>query len=460
LSPIHSQFFDCPTSDCLPNPYIQQRSYTVNFFSYSGYNIYSAIPNEFKNAEQLYRNHVKNHYLSLPQSTNAQVTDFLNDNGIYAGDKDCIEKVFDLLSEYTYDIYYDQALDNESDVVISFLTEYKEGICQHFASSATVMFRAVGIPARYVGGLYAGNLLANQETVLTANSAHAWVEIYKDGVGWIRLDPTSVAIVENALPSGSYPSSDYKEGNSNEGSGDGDSSGGGSGGGSGGNSGDSSTGGSGDSSTDSSNDSSSNSSTSSNSSNSSSSSSSSSSSNSSSSESSSSTSQPDTSNENCSSKDIPWQTIAIVGSALMVSAIVVALIALLRKTKKKIKVRRKQETQDEILPEEVATLAIDEETRIATEIIRENYKEFIKIAGKNGIRKYPKDTTQSLRNKYSYAIGPNQAMEILTQLYRIARYNKNERLTMDDANQSKLCLDIIKQSFANPESKTEDGDKE
>ena len=51
-------------------------------------------------------------------------------------------------------------------------------------------------------------------------------------------------------------------------------------------------------------------------------------------------------------------------------------------------------------------------------------------------------------------------MEILTQLYRIARYNKNERLTMDDANQSKLCLDIIKQSFANPESKTEEGDKE
>ena len=99
---------------------------------------------------------------------------------------------------------------------------------------------------------------------------------------------------------------------------------------------------------------------------------------------------------------------------------------------------------------------MDEETRIAAEIIRENYKEFIKIAGKNGIRKYPIDTTQSLRNKYSYAIGPNQAMEMLTQLYRIARYNKNERLTMADASQSKICLDIIKQSFANPENKKEE----
>ena len=39
-------------------------------------------------------------------------------------------------------------MDDEADVVVAFLTKYKEGICQHYASAATLLFRELGIPAR------------------------------------------------------------------------------------------------------------------------------------------------------------------------------------------------------------------------------------------------------------------------------------------------------------------------
>lgn len=68
------------------------------------------------------------------------------------------------------------------------------GVCQDFAHAAIAMYRAVGIPARYVSGyLYAADQsvgLAPEEAEIEI-ATHAWVEAFVPGWGWWELDPTN-----------------------------------------------------------------------------------------------------------------------------------------------------------------------------------------------------------------------------------------------------------------------------
>ncbi len=78
--------------------------------------------------------------------------------------------------------------------VDDFLFNTREGFCEHYASSFTVLMRSAGIPARVVTGYQGGywNKLGNY--LLVRNSdAHAWTEVWLDGRGWVRVDPTAAA---------------------------------------------------------------------------------------------------------------------------------------------------------------------------------------------------------------------------------------------------------------------------
>ncbi len=70
-----------------------------------------------------------------------------------------------------------------------FLLESKAGYCSHFATAFTLLARAEGIPARYVQG-FCIPLSGNGETVVYSDMAHAWPEVYLDGIGWIPYEPT------------------------------------------------------------------------------------------------------------------------------------------------------------------------------------------------------------------------------------------------------------------------------
>jgi transglutaminase-like putative cysteine protease len=77
------------------------------------------------------------------------------------------------------------------DAVDRFLFETREGFCEHIASSMAVLLRAAGIPARLVTGFGPGH--RNPFTgywEVRASDAHAWVEVFYPGVGWIPYDPT------------------------------------------------------------------------------------------------------------------------------------------------------------------------------------------------------------------------------------------------------------------------------
>ena len=80
----------------------------------------------------------------------------------------------------------------DRDFVSYFLLDSREGYCSYFASAMAVLCRAAGLPARYVEG-YTLEAVPGEEVVLTGENAHAWVEVYFNGVGWLSFDPTAAA---------------------------------------------------------------------------------------------------------------------------------------------------------------------------------------------------------------------------------------------------------------------------
>lgn len=81
---------------------------------------------------------------------------------------------------------------------------YKKGFCQYYAATMAVILRDLGIPTRIAQGFLPGarDRNAATEQVLFSN-AHAWVEVYFPGYGWLPFDPTGNNISQLApLPSG------------------------------------------------------------------------------------------------------------------------------------------------------------------------------------------------------------------------------------------------------------------
>ncbi|KAA6224336.1 DUF4129 domain-containing protein [Streptomyces albofaciens JCM 4342] len=68
--------------------------------------------------------------------------------------------------------------------------EQKEGFCVHFAFSMAAMARTLGIPARVAVGFTPGTRQSDGSTSVGLKDAHAWPELYFEGTGWARFEPT------------------------------------------------------------------------------------------------------------------------------------------------------------------------------------------------------------------------------------------------------------------------------
>lgn len=73
--------------------------------------------------------------------------------------------------------------------LIQFVTSTRAGYCQHFAGAMALMARLLGIPSRVAVGFTSGRLEAGSWTI-TDHDAHAWVEVWFPGYGWVPFDPT------------------------------------------------------------------------------------------------------------------------------------------------------------------------------------------------------------------------------------------------------------------------------
>ncbi len=84
--------------------------------------------------------------------------------------------------------------DNPAD---EFLFETRRGFCEHYASSFALLMRLAGIPSRVVVGYLGGEANPIGDYMIVRQSdAHAWVEVWIEGQGWIRVDPTAAVAPE------------------------------------------------------------------------------------------------------------------------------------------------------------------------------------------------------------------------------------------------------------------------
>ena len=101
------------------------------------------------------------------------------------------------LKAYVGSVYKDgiwRKMPEGQDPLQWFLTTSRTGNQMLYVSAAVEALRAHGIPARYVEGYYLGASKIqdskNGEVSITGENAHAWVEVYFDGVGWKAVDVT------------------------------------------------------------------------------------------------------------------------------------------------------------------------------------------------------------------------------------------------------------------------------
>jgi transglutaminase-like putative cysteine protease len=78
------------------------------------------------------------------------------------------------------------------DSIDDFLFNTRRGFCEHFSSTFAFLMRAAGVPTRVVTGYQGGefNPIGNYLIVRQAD-AHAWAEVWLEGAGWVRVDPTA-----------------------------------------------------------------------------------------------------------------------------------------------------------------------------------------------------------------------------------------------------------------------------
>ncbi|HXE37087.1 MAG TPA: DUF3488 and transglutaminase-like domain-containing protein [Azonexus sp.] len=94
--------------------------------------------------------------------------------------------------------------------VDDFLFRTRRGFCEHFAAAFVVLMRNAGIPARVVTGYQGGERNpVDGYLVVRQSDAHAWAEVWLEGRGWVRVDPTAAVSptrietgIADALPAG------------------------------------------------------------------------------------------------------------------------------------------------------------------------------------------------------------------------------------------------------------------
>jgi transglutaminase-like putative cysteine protease len=126
-----------------------------------------------------------------------------------ATNADIVQKALQFYREHSFRYTLTPPLLGEN-AVDDFLFVTRSGFCEHYAGSFVFLMRAAGVPARVVTGYQGGeiNPVGHYLSVRQAD-AHAWAEVWMDGRGWVRIDPTAAVApqrvesgVATALPSG------------------------------------------------------------------------------------------------------------------------------------------------------------------------------------------------------------------------------------------------------------------
>lgn len=133
--------------------------------------------------------------LRLPANFNPRATALAREWRAGSADEgDIVTRAIAFLRQGGYTYTLEPPLLGE-DSVDEFLFATKAGFCEHFSSAFVFLMRAADVPARVVTG-YQGGELNSVDSIVSVRQAdaHAWAEVFLPERGWVRIDPTAVAV--------------------------------------------------------------------------------------------------------------------------------------------------------------------------------------------------------------------------------------------------------------------------
>ena len=161
---------------------------------------------EFQNFDIEYKigKPLKDYYTYLPKTVSKELIEWSKINKQPRSNKEYLNHILNTFADGTY--YYNLSPENISqNSYADFFLRGKEGYCEYFAGTFVLLARLANIPSRIVSGYYGGELnTVGDFYEFRQKDTHAWAEVWLEGKGWVRVDPTSVipgSNVRNSLNS-------------------------------------------------------------------------------------------------------------------------------------------------------------------------------------------------------------------------------------------------------------------
>ena len=147
----------------------------------------ASLPQELAADELSYREYAHRYYTRLPEATKNALLSLLEENRLLSSGNPVSEIAAFVQQTGQYDVEVGSY--PSDDYALYFLTDSQRGYCIHFATAAAALYRAAGIPARVTEGFLV-HAEAGKIVDVSGADAHAWVEIYQDGLGWLPVEVT------------------------------------------------------------------------------------------------------------------------------------------------------------------------------------------------------------------------------------------------------------------------------
>lgn len=191
------------TGTCVP--VLSQETGSENgYTTYQGYNLSDFLSvldtvsaGGFDDLLGEYGAYAESTYMYVPEDKIPRIVELCNTSGVRKGNYTAATNfIISTLNEMTTYTTSPGNAPSGVDIAEYFLFDSGKGFCQQYATTAALMYRLLGLPSRYVTGYmvtpsdFHKNSDGTYTAIATDEKAHAWVEVYVDGTGWITTEVT------------------------------------------------------------------------------------------------------------------------------------------------------------------------------------------------------------------------------------------------------------------------------